>query len=99
MNWKIFALRFIGLIVLAAIGIALLYPLAFHALVLFKLIPEELMDKAFGHALMIKSAFTWMGAVIAGFAAIFLKGHWRYVLYLSPLYAPSVFAIVYTLLQ
>lgn len=98
MNWKTFALRFIGLVIVA-LAAGPLYAVTVHLLVLSGLIPENLMDKAYGSALMSKSAFIWMGALLLGFCSIFLKDSWRYILYFSPLYAPALFAVVYTALQ
>jgi hypothetical protein len=43
--------------------------------------------------------YVWLGCLIPAFASIFFQGSWRYILYFSPLYAPSLFAVVYTLMQ
>lgn len=98
-DWKIFTIRFVGLIVLAALHHFLLYPLVVNMLVLFKAIPEELMDKAFSSVLIMKSYYVFLGSMLLGFISLFCKGNWRNILYFSPLYAPSVFAVIYTLLQ
>lgn len=98
MNWKNFAIRFAGLI---AIGVAAgpLVGLTTNILLKAGLIPEVLIDKAFGHELLSKCVYVWLTCLLFAFASIFLKQNWRYIFYFSPLYAPSVFAVVYTIMQ
>ena len=98
MNWKTFALRFTGLIVIALLA-GPLYALTMNLLILAQQIPQELIDKAYGNTLTLKCVYVWLAGLLLGFGAIFIKQDWRYILYLSPLYAPSVFAVIYTVIQ
>ena len=98
MNWKNFALRFAGLIVIA-LAAGPLYALTMNLLIIAKQIPQELIDKAFGNTLTLKCVYVWLACLLIGFGSIFIKDSWRHILYFSPLYAPSVFAIIYTVIQ
>ena len=98
MNAKTFIIRFVGLIVIALTG-SFLYAVTFHAMVAMSLIPAELAEKAYGTVLTHKTTLVWLGCVAISFISIFIKDNWRYVFYLSPLYAPPLFAAVFTLIQ
>ncbi len=98
MTWKLFLLRFAGLILLAALAWPL-YAITVNGLLWFDLISPELIEQGYGHALTLRMVFVWLTAIAAAFASIFVKDDWRLVLYLSPLYTPSLFAIAYTLVQ
>lgn len=98
MNWKTYLIRFAGLVVIAAAG-SYLYAITFHALQGMGQIHVDMENKAFASILTIKTTYVWMASVIAGFISIFIKDNWRYVLYLSPLYAPPLFAAIFTLVQ
>jgi hypothetical protein len=98
MNWKSFALRFAGLLAIA-LAMFPMFGLTMNLLVLLKLVPLEMMDKAMGTEIARQAMYVWLGCLIPAFASIFFQGSWRYILYFSPLYAPSLFAVVYTLMQ
>lgn len=98
MNWKTFAIRFAGLIAIA-LAAGPLYALTLNLLILARQIPEDLIDKAYGNTLTMKCVYVWLVCLLAGFGSIFIKGSWRYILYFSPLYAPALFAVIYTLIQ
>lgn len=98
MNWKSFALRFAGLIAIA-VAMFPLFGLTMNLLVLFKLVPLEMMDKAMGTDIARQAMYVWLACLVPAFASMFLKGNWRYILYFSPLYAPSLFAAFYTIMQ
>ncbi len=98
MTMKSFFIRLAGFIAIALLA-GPVYALTVNALVLAQLIPAELVDKAFGNILTLRAIYVWIGCLLVGFASIFLKANWRYIFYFSPLYAPSLFAVIYTLMQ
>lgn len=98
MNWKDILLRLAGVAVLFVAGI-LLYAVTANLLILMGLMPEALNGQGFGYALTAQTVYVAMGAVVVGIAGIFIRQKWRNALYLAPLYAPSVFAIVFTLIH
>lgn len=98
MNWKIFALRLAGLIAIA-LAMFPLFGLTMNMLLYFELIPSGVIDKAAGNVITMRSMYVWLGCLVLGFASLFLKDSWRYILYFSPLYGPCVFAVIYTLMQ
>jgi hypothetical protein len=98
MTLKTFFLRFGGLIVIA-LAAGPLFAVTMNVMIYFQLFPESLVDKAFGNVLTMKAIYVWMGCLLAGFGSLFLKEQWRLILYFSPLFAPSIFAVIYTLLQ
>jgi hypothetical membrane protein len=98
MSRKEFLIRFLGFVVIA-VAAGPFFALTFNALVLFDVIPQEVKDTAFGNELIFKSVVVWCGSLILGFIGIFPKESWRHVLYFSPIYAPSLYAAIYTLAQ
>jgi len=98
MNWKLFGLRFLGLVVLTVAGFYA-FALTTNILILFGAFPQYLVDKAFGVELAHKTMFVLFGSAVLGFISLFIKEQWRLVLYASPLYAPPLFVIIYTLMQ
>lgn len=97
MNWKDFALRLVGLIAIA-IAAGPLYAVVVNLLLKAGQIPADLVDKAYGTTLITQCVYVWITCLPLGFLAIFLKENWRYLLYFSPLYAPSLYAIIQTIL-
>jgi ABC-type microcin C transport system permease subunit YejB len=98
MDWKKYGLRFLGLMVLVVAGFYA-FALTTNILILIHAFPQELVDKAFGVELAQKTMFVLVGSTLLGLVAVFLKEQWRLILYFSPLYAPSLFAVIYTLMQ
>lgn len=98
MSKKEFFIRFLGFVVIA-VAAGPFFALTFNALVLFDFIPQEVKDTAFGRELIFRAVVVWCGCLLLGFIGIFPKESWRYVLYFSPLYAPSLYAIIHTLMQ
>ncbi len=76
-----------------------LYAITFHGLQAFGLMPAEGAEQAYGTILTSKASFVWMGSVALAFISIFIKESWRYVFYASPLLAPALFAVIFTLTQ
>lgn len=95
MNLKIFLLRFAGLILFTIMG-GLLVALTLNVLIMIGVMPDAEGTDGFGKVLMRQTAFVYMASIVAGFAGIFVRDSWRWVLYLSPLYAPAVFTAIYT---
>ena len=98
MSKKEFLIRFLGFVVIA-VAAGPVFALTFNALVLFDMVPQEIRDTAFGHQLTFKSVMVWCGSLVLSFVGIFPKESWRYVLYFSPVYAPSLYAVIHTLAQ
>lgn len=98
MSMKTFLIRLLGLVIIA-LSAGPLFALTMNLLLAAGMIPQELIDKAFGSALTMKCVYVWMGCLLLGFGSLFVQGNWRYLLYLSPLYGPSFFAILYTVMQ
>ena len=98
MSRKELLIRFLGFVVIA-VAAGPFFALTFNALVLFDLIPQEVKDTAFGRELIFKSVVVWCGALILGFIGIFPRESWRHVLYFSPIYAPSLYAVIHTIAQ
>lgn len=90
MDWKLFLYRFVLLVTLAAGGM-FLYAILINLFVYFDAMPEN-MD---GYALINKTVYVFYGAILAAIAAFFIKHKMGRILLFSPLYAPSVFGIIY----
>lgn len=98
MTLKIFLLRSAGLAAITFGGI-IAYAITFNVLVLAGLTPDPDTAADFGNVLTLRTVFVMMATIVAGFAGIFLQETLRWPLYLSPLYAPPLFAALYTILQ
>lgn len=98
MNWKNFTLRFVGL-VLIALAAAPLYGLVINLLLATGQITPDMVETAYGNVLTTKCVYIWIGCLLLGFGSLFVKESWRYMLYFSPLYAPILFALLYTVMQ
>lgn len=98
MNWKVFTLRFAGLI-LIALAAGPLYGLVMNLLLATEQITPEMIETAYGNALTMKCVYIWIGCLLLGFGSLFANENWRYLLYFSPLYAPVLFALLYTIMQ
>lgn len=98
MTYKTLIVRFGGFILIALAALPL-YAVTVNALVYFQIITPELADAGYGNELTMKAMFVWMGCLLPGAIAIFVQQKWARILYFSPLYAPSLFAAIYTAIQ
>lgn len=98
MDWKNFFIRFAGLVGIAAGGL-FLYAVVANILVLLHWMPDALNGQGFGYALTKNTLCVWAITILLGFLSLFVKENWRYVLYTSPLYAPCLFAVIFTLMH
>lgn len=98
MNWKTLLIRLGLLIVAVAAGMALL-AVSINVMIFLQWLPEAINGIPAGYAILNKTSFVFMGAIVAGIVSIFLTANWRWVFLLAPLYAPTLFAIMYTLMN
>lgn len=91
---------FKGLIFLLIIGVGgLVYALSVNILVMSNLLQTEIFGAAFGVEMTRKAVFVWIVCTALALWASFMRRRWRYILLLSPIYAPSLFALTYVLLN
>jgi hypothetical protein len=98
MDIKTFLLRFLGFILIAVLGV-ILYAVTSNLMIMFGMMPDEVGSEGFGQHMTQLAMYLYMISIPIGIAGIFLKAEWRWALYLCPLYAPSLFAIVHTITQ
>lgn len=98
MDTKTFILRLAGLFLFIGLGFVL-YAITSNLLILFGMMPTEVGSEGFGQHMTRLAMYLYMLSVPIGFAGIFVKDNWRWALYLCPLYAPSLFAIIHTITQ
>ncbi len=98
MTFKEFFIRFAGLI-LIALAAGPLYAVTFNLLVFFNIVPLENADKAFGTIVTTRATYVWLACLLPGFASLFMRTKWRLLLYFAPLFAPSLFAVFFTLMH
>lgn len=96
MNIQTILLRLAGFIAIAIAG-GFLCAITANILVALGLVPDMLGAQPFGKAMLTNAVFVWMGTILVSFISVFIKDNWRWVLYTAPLYAPSIFAIIFTL--
>lgn len=95
MDWII---KILGFIVIALIGFSLV-PLMANLLTLLNVIDVETIPEGFGNAMITRATYIWLGSVVLAFFSLFIAAKWRYALKLAPLYAPTIFIIIYALSQ
>ncbi len=92
-------LRILILISSSLLGITL-YALTFNLLQFGNLMPSDAADTYFGEVLTNKATFVWLGAVVIGLCSLFVqKKGLRIAMLIAPLLIPSIFAVIYTLIQ
>lgn len=88
------------LVFFLVIGIGgLAYALSVNLLMMSGLLQTDQVAASFGTEMTRKAVFIWIVCTGAAVWASFMQRRWRYILLLSPIYAPSGFAILYVLLN
>lgn len=95
MDWII---KILGFIVIALIGFSLV-PLMANLLTLLNIIDVEKIPDGFGNAMITRATYIWLGSVGLAIFSLFIVAKWRYILKLAPLYAPTIFIIIYAFSQ
>jgi|GEM_PF-4629288 len=75
----------------------ILFPFIANLLIYMGLYPENAMDTNFGPEMIQKAVFIWFGSTIISIAYLFVKTNIRYFFLLLPVFAPSLFGIIYAL--
>ena len=91
--------RFVKLLILIFIILVgyFAFLLTANFLIMGDLIPAQDQAENFGYTMIQNSLLFWTGCIALGIVSIFIEKKWRYILTLSPLYGPSLFALIYTL--
>lgn len=83
--------------VIAGLG-GLLYAFCANLFIKSGMMPVDAVDTAFGYQMTEKTVFVWLASLIpAAMCMFFAAGKWRWLIITAPLYAPSVFAVIYIL--
>jgi hypothetical protein len=84
---------------IAALG-GLAYALTANILVLSGTLQPDQVSTSFGVEMTSKAVMIWIVCVLLAITGSFMiASKWRYILVLSPIYAPSLFALIYTLIN
>lgn len=94
MNWLI---KILSLIIFALLG-GIVFALTANILIATGAMQNVSAPESFGAVMTFKATIVWMVCVLVGIGSLFIKQKWRYVLTLAPLYMPSLFAVIYTLI-
>ena len=89
-------LKIIILITIALLG-GLLFSVAVNVMVMTNIVNVDNVKGTFGYEMTSKAVLIWGGSVVLGIISLFIKEKWRYILLLSPIYAPIIFALLYAL--
>lgn len=90
--------KLIWLVVIAGLG-GLAYALCANILVMSNVLNADAVSTSFGVEMTNKAVMVWIVCVLLALGACFMQSKLRYILLLSPLYAPSLFAVIYTLIN
>lgn len=90
--------RFVVLIIIGLLG-GLLFSFSVNIMIMTDILDVDNVRGGFGYEMTSKAVFVWVTAFVLGIISLFIKEKWRYILLLSPLYAPTVFALLYALSQ
>lgn len=89
-------LRLLWVIIIAGLG-GIFYAIVANALVVSGILSGDNIATSFGYQMTQKAVLLWLACVPLAVWAVFMQTKLRYILLLSPLYAPSLFAILYAL--
>lgn len=95
MNWVI---KILLLIIFSLLG-GILFSITTNILIATNIINIDNISNSFGSEMTNKAVIIWIICVIAGFGSLFIKQKWRYIITLAPLYLPSIFTIVYSVIS
>lgn len=91
-------LKLLWVILIAGLG-WLLYALTANILVASGLLNANDVTASFGVEMTHKAMIVWLVCLPLSVGASFMQSALRYILLFAPLYAPSVFALLYTLIN
>ena len=93
MDWKALLFR-LAVFLIVAISGGFMFAVTVNLLIKFNLVPE-----AFdGRLLAQKATYIYMASIVLAFISVFIKQDWRKIFLFSPVYAPCLFAIIYTVI-
>lgn len=93
---KEWIIKLLSLVIFTLLG-GIFVPVITNLVILSGGVDSSSLPENFGAIMMHKTVFVWLACILIGFASLFIKSKWRYVLTLSPLYMPSLFVIMYSL--
>lgn len=95
MEWII---KILSLVVIALIGFTLV-SVNLNLMTVFNVIDVDAVDSSFGNTIINRAVIVWQVSVLIALGSLFIKQKWRYILTLLPIYAPSLFALIFALSQ
>lgn len=75
------------------------YPLVANLLVMTGILSADNVAASFGHDMTSKVVVVWVVSTVLAAAAFAGRGWWTWIFRLAPIYLPSAFAIIYTLVS
>lgn len=89
-------LKLLWVVIIAGLG-GLLYACMANVMVMSGLLSGDDVAAAFGVEMTQKAVLVWLVCVPLSIWASFMQSPLRFILLFAPLYAPSLFAVIYTL--
>ena len=91
-------LKFFGVVMIALLG-GLAYAVTTNVMIKSGILQTGSVEAAFGFQMTHKAVMIWVGCVLLSLLSLKIN-HWsRLILWLSPVYAPSGFAVLYVLMN
>ncbi|MCI5059804.1 MAG: hypothetical protein MRY79_01895 [Alphaproteobacteria bacterium] len=90
--------RLIILVTLSLLG-GLLYAFSVNLMIMGGMLSSDTIANNFGRELTEKTVLVWLGAIVLGFISVFIQADWRKTLLFCPLLLPSLFALIYVIIQ